>query len=154
MPELGSSTILYRDYDGEPSTVSVNHDTLTAVNFDAQLAAFVALQDAIAGVTEGLKQNTGFGNYNRVVKAKATSNTAQRESKWLVTGHDVTTLKPWRMEIPCPDRDQLDPNDRKHANIGDGGVVDALVSAIEAFCRSDVGNNVSVEEITYVGRNI
>lgn len=154
MATSGRANITYADYNGEKSTVGVNTITPTAANFDAQVSAFVALQDAIAAITVGLKLGTSLAIVNTVAMGQAITEIAQREVKWLVQYHDGTTFKRYTTEIPCADPTLLDPNDRANAEIGDAGPVDSFISAFEAFARTPSGNAPVVDEITLVGRNV
>jgi hypothetical protein len=150
----GRLNIRYEDYDGEVSTMRVEPVELTAINFDAQIAAAISFMDATAAITLGLK--TGFQHMNdtKTVLGPASDVDAQRERKWLVQWHDGITFKRYTTEIPCADLAQLDPNDRSNANIGDEDVVDAFISAWEAFVVTPDGNTALVDEITHVGRNV
>jgi hypothetical protein len=150
------ATIRYNDYTPERSTVQVTGTTLSAANFDAQSSGIIALMDAIAGITIGLRVGYDFGNTFEIVGAgtPAENEYAQREAKWLVKYHEVTGGAKRSVEIPCPDLSKLDPNARGKAEIGDGAEVDAFVSAFEAFVKTDSGGNVVVDEIVHVGRNI
>jgi len=150
----GRLNVRYEDYDGEVSTVRVEPAELTAVNFDAQVALAIAFMDAVAGITLGLK--TGFQHMNdtKTVLGPSSDVDAQRERKWLVQWHDGVTFKRYTTEIPCADLAQLDPNDRGNANIGDASVVDAFITAWEAFVLTPDGNTALVDEITHVGRNV
>lgn len=152
---FGKATISVNDYEPERSAVKITSTELTAANFDAQVAAFVSFRDALAGITEGLMVSHEIANRNEIVgpKTPASAKTAQRERKWLVRYHAVTGGAPYTMELPCADLDALDPNNRGFAEIGDGGVVDAFVSAFEAFVKTESGGNVAVDSIAHVGRN-
>lgn len=154
MATAGRAVVSYADYDGEISTFGVRSTTPTAANFDAQVAAFEALQDAAAAITLGLKTQTSLAIVNKVAIGEAADDAAQRELKWLVQYHDATTFKFYTVEIPCADTSVLDPDDRSHADIGDASVVDAFVAAFEAFALTPDGNAPHVNNITLVGRNV
>jgi len=153
MPTTGFTSLSYADYNNEISTVRVHAAETTAANHDAEHIARVALADAIAGITLGLRIKMSYGNDIKTVLGPADDDEAQREKKWLVSYHDGVTLKRYNVEIPCADTAQLDPQDRANAHIGDAGVVDAFVSAFEAFAVTPDGNTPIVDEITFVGRN-
>jgi hypothetical protein len=104
----------------------------------------------------GVLTKTEFGNVDHPFVGPSEDETAQRELKWLVQYHNTTTNKKYRVELPCADMAQLDPNDRAHAHIGDAGVVDAFVTAFEAFVKPEdnPANAVEVDEITLVGRRL
>jgi len=144
----------YLDYDGERSTVSIHTTPLTAANFDAQVALQDAFVVALSEMTLGNRGNWAYGNRRLLSNTKASLTTAQRESKWLIQWHDNVTLDKGTTEIPCANSAMLDPDDRKHANIGDSGNVDAFVTAFEAVALSKLGNAITVDEITHVGRNV
>ena len=152
MPQI--LTITYHDYDAEPSTVSFPYGVaMTAANFDAQVVLQVALADAIAGITRGTKVRTVYGNVIPTM-AVSTDPLAQRENKWLVRYHDVTTGAGHTYELPCADLTFLDPNARGQAEMGDAAEVDAFVTAFEDYVLSPDGNAVLVDQIVFVGRNI
>lgn len=150
----GQLTVRYNDYDAERSTVSLRSTLLTAGNFDAQNTAAISLRDAIAAIALGLRVSFDHANRYETVApgTQASDADAQRETKWLVRYQDADGI--YRVEIPCPDRSVLDPNNRGYANIGDGGPVDAFVSAFEAFVLGPSGGAVTVLDIKHVGRNI
>lgn len=148
------ATLSYADYDSEVGTVSLRGADLTAVNFDAQVTALATLAASIASITLGAQLSNTLARNNIVGIGPASDPAAQRETKWLVQYHDDVTFKRYTAEIPCADHDQLDPNDRAHAHIGDGSVVDQFVTDFEAFVVSEAGNAVTIDEITLVGRNV
>lgn len=154
MPTTGFTSIPYADYNNEVSVVRINTVEVDATNFDAQVTSRIALMDAIAAITKGLRLGVTYGNNVKTALGPAADDEAQREKKWLVQYHDAVTLRRYTVELPCADTAQLDPDDRGNAHIGDGGAVDAFVSAFEAYAKSPVGNGVVVDEITLVGRNI
>lgn len=156
MPGYAKYNITYSDYNGEKSTFSCQTAEVSgaAVDMDAKELEFVNLQDAIAGITVGLKTKAERVQGDTVATGEASSVHAQRERKWLVQYHDGTTFKRYTLEIPCADLDQLDPNDKANAHIGDAGVVDAFVTAFEAYALTPDGNSPVVDEITHVGRNV
>jgi hypothetical protein len=142
------------DYDSEKTTVKLHVPAVTAVNFAAQETLKDALRDAIAQMTLGTSNRTEYGNADLLSVDPPDDVNAQREDKWLVSFRDTVNNKRGSFEIGTADRDQLDPNDRKHAHIGDGLIVDGFVDAVEAVVLSVDGNAIEVQEITLVGRNI
>lgn len=156
MPESANFWLTYRDYDGETSTVTINTAVIdgAAVDWDTKEAGREAIADAIADITLGIRASEGFTQKNVVSLLKASSQTAQRELKWVVFYHDTTTLKPYRLELPCADPSKLDPNDRANAEIGDAGVVDAFITAFQTYAVTPDGNSPIVDEITLAGRNV
>lgn len=143
-----------KDYDGESSSYGFRTAVLTAANFDAQHTLKVALAAAITGICGGIKQSDSEMNVDVVSNQPSDEPTDQRENKWLVQYHETATpTATFKLELPCAKLAELDPNDRKHAHIGDAGVVDAFVTAFEAYALSPNGAAVTVDEITFVGRN-
>lgn len=142
------------DYDGEDSSYGFRTTVLTAANFDAQHTLRVALTGAVTGITLGNTMKTTESNVDVITSNAPNEPNAQREKKWLVVYSDDVTEQEYRIELPTADLTKLDPNDRKHAHIGDAGPVDAFVTAFEAYALSPLGNAVTVKEITFVGRNL
>lgn len=141
------------DYNGEKSTVRFKVPVISAANFAAQEALRAAFGTSIAGICGGVFNKYQWMNEDFLSEDKATDPLDQREIKWLVSYGDDVTGQRYTLELPCADLTKLDPNDRAHANIGDAAEVDAFVAAFEAFALSPDGNAVTVQEITFVGRN-
>lgn len=153
MPTNGKYSFTQHDYDSEVTTASFNTTVLTAANFDAQAALRSSLYSAIDGITNGLKTKTEFGNVVEVATGEGPAG-SHRELRWLVQYHDPTTLRSYTSTIGCADDTELDPDDRKHAHIGDAGNVDAFVSAFEAYVLTPDGGVPVIDEITLVGANV
>lgn len=154
MADKGYSAFQQTDYDGEKTTFGINHVALTAGNYAATETLLDSLRDAMAAITLGTVSETRYGNTDLLSITLPSDQAAQRELKWLVAYHDTTSLKRYSVEIGCADTDQLDPNDRAHAEIGDAGLVDAFITAFEAVAKSPTGGACVVDEITLVGRRI
>lgn len=137
------------DRDDEKSTISVHAAVLTAGNFNTQMTEADNLVAAILDVTQMVKVkdsriavDTGFAY------VLPTDPFAQRGIKWLVRCQDTNGNKV-TFHIPG-------------ANLGLAGILDgekmdlastegaALVSAIEAYVKSNDGEDVTVVEIVYV----
>lgn len=144
----GKLTVRHADYDGELSSFVVTVPAMSAENFAAQEALRDAFLAALANVVSGLR--TSYAYYNEVVQSVAAPDdpTAQRELKWTVDIIDPTALAGYAIGLPIPKLALLDENDRAHAAIGDGDVVDNFVAKLEAYVLSPDGNAVTVEEIT------
>jgi hypothetical protein len=155
MPTAGGTQITIRDYDNEPGTTRIHAAVLTAANFDAQVTARNAFCSALLAITTAdMLAKISFGNDILNTMIGDTNAETQREKKWLVRYHEnATPTVTGTFTIPCADLLHLDPNDRKHANIGDAGHVDAFIAAAETFVLSPAGNAIVIDEITYVGRN-
>jgi len=144
----------HTDYDGERSNHGFNVTPLTAANFDAQNTLMNLYLAALVEMVLGNRYKSGQGNWVLNNIENASDQAAQRELKWLIQYHDGTTLKSYSVELPTAKTAVLDPNDRAHAHIGDAGVVDAFVSAFEAYALTPDGHAPIVDEITLVGRPI
>lgn len=151
----GFSNFTIRDYDNEVGNVRMRAATITAANFDAQTTLRGNLATAMNAITlaDSIAAYS-HGNENVANISPATAPTAQRELKWLVQYHESGGVKPYHITVPCADPAALDANDRAHAEIGDGSVVDAFITAFEAFVLGPNGAAVVVDEITLVGRNV
>jgi hypothetical protein len=151
---IGYLSTSHTDFDDEHSNHRIYTTVLTAANFDAQAALRASYQSAVEAIVRGIRWKYEFGTLTVNNVGNSSDPFAQVELKWFVSYHDNVTFKKYRVELPCADTEQLDPNDRSHAHIGDAGVVDAFVTAFEAYGLSEVGNAITVDEITLVGRPI
>lgn len=142
------------DYDGETSNFGFRVEPLTAANFDAQHALKVAFAAAVTAIVLGNKVSDSEANVDVIGTTLPASQFAQREMKWLVRWHDSVNDKAYSTQLPTADLAVLDPNNRGYAEIGDAGVVDAFVTAFEAYALSQDGNPVVVDSIQFVGRNL
>ena len=154
MAAKGSLVLSVKDYSGEIGRTSFHVPVITAANFTAQETLRNALIAAYGDMIWGTLQKTDFGNAELLSQALPVNTAAERESKWMVQYHDMTTLQKYRLEIPAADQSLKDTNDHAHADIGDAGVVDAFIAAFEAYARTADGNVPVVDEITFVGRNL
>lgn len=140
------------DFDNESSTVGVRWFDLSAGNITAQLALIATLRTALEAVIIGTpRKETIIATDEDIAGALPANAFAQREVKWLVSGHDSAGLSA-TLEIPTADLDLL---------AGGTGALDitagpglALANALNAGWRSRAGNLVTVETIVHVGRNI
>ncbi len=152
---VGKYTRLMRDYDGEPTSLSLPSAQLTAANFDAQVVLNVALGAAIMGICiSPAVEKIEYGNSIVTPVTASTNPLCQRENRWLVRYHDAVTGDKKTATIGCADLTKLDPNNRGYAEIGDGAAVDAFVTAFEAFVLTDLGNAVEIDSIQFVGANL
>lgn len=153
---MGWLAVSTRDYDGEASTVTFPSADLTAANIVAQIAAGDALVTAMAAIENSLHVSKTYVAKRSPLSAdpRASDATAHRELKWVVMYHDSTTFEKATLEIPCPDLAEQSATYRGHADIGDAGVVDAFITAFEAFVLGPGGNAAVVDDIVIAGRNI
>jgi hypothetical protein len=145
-------TLKALDYGSEATRLGFNVAQMTAANFDATLTDISTLQGAIQNVSLGLHDGKSVLAQDIPVGPKATVVNAQRESKWRVKYEDDTDpIGDGSFEIGMADLQFL---------VAGTGIMDvsagagaALVTAIEATVVSRLGNSVTVDEITHVGRN-
>lgn len=141
------------DYGAEATRFGFNVIQLTAANFDAQIALVDALQTAANNVSLGTFSGKSVKAVDVAVGVKAADVNAQRESKWRVTYLDsVQPEGNGSFEMGMPDLSLL---------VAGTGLMDvsagagaALVTAIENAVVSRLGNAVTVDIISHVGRNI
>lgn len=142
--------LAFRDYGKETSTVGVLGTTLTAANFDAQVALMAALRTAIEAMVVGETASRKIIALEEVISADpAASGLAQRENKWLVRYTDGTNV--FTLEIPTADLTLLENNSEFLSLTGTEG--SDFVTAFEAYCVRN-GQAVTVLDIQFVGRNI
>jgi hypothetical protein len=157
---MGRMVYRIADYDGEISTCTVQTADLTTANIDAEYAAGIAIQAAIDGVSLGLvlnKEHVAKSSPQAVGKASNAS--AQREAKALVRFYDSVTFERGTMEIPAVDLSlQLDGHPGFFYDVqfdGDENAAwTAFVAAMIASAVGPGGNDVVVDTIIHVGRNL
>lgn len=152
---MARSIMALRDYSGEVTTLSVNDVTLTAANFDAQIAAWTALRDAIEDLTIGQIAHYSIAQYVPVSALNATNPFAQRESKWLVNYVGDVSGKKYSMEIGTADlggTHLIEGTD--NADLSDADW-QAFITAFEAFVKApdDISEAVTVTGARFVGRS-
>lgn len=144
-----------RDYSNELSNFGVTSLSLSAANFDAQLAALASLSSAVENLTIGHLDKYAVATIPLDTPITPSDPFAQRELKWLVSYTGDVSGKLFQIEIAAPDAtDNLVPN----SDLADIGSADwlAFVAAFEAVARSpDNGTEaVTVTGARLVGRNI
>jgi hypothetical protein len=152
---IGFYSVDVKDYDGEAANHRFYTTVLTAANWAAQATARGDYNVALSAIILGTVQRQRYGIRTKVSRAAASDALAQRELKMLVQYHDDSTgevMKP--LLLPCPDLTNLDPADRSHFNIGDGDVIDAFVTAFEAYIIANYSHAVVIDELTLVGRRL
>ena len=144
----------WRDFSDEKAAMSITITQLTSGNVVASLAALDTLLGTMQAITEGNAESS------RVVfrsqsedPGRPSSESAQRERKWLVFYHDETTDKKYRVEIPTA---LLTDNLVPGTDLADLAATDvaAFVTAFEAIAKDpDTGlNSVAIDKIQHVGR--
>jgi hypothetical protein len=144
----------WRDFSDEKANVSLTIEQLTAGNVVATLGLVDALLAAMQAITEGSAETS------RVIfraqdedPGRPSSESAQRERKWLVFYHDTTTSKKYRTEIPTA---LLTGNMVAGTDLADLAATNiaAFKTAFEAVVKDpDTGlNDVEIDKIQHVGR--
>jgi len=141
------------DYDGEKTSFRLYTEDLTAANFDAQVSLKIALETALLPLVLGEVDRSVHGQEFEY-SPEVTDEWAQRELKWRVDFVDDVNGEPGHFTIGTANTEKLNPNARGVAHIGDGGDVDAFVTALQNFAQSRDGNSITVQQILLVGRNI
>lgn len=149
----GFCALAVMDYDKELSIVQFRGTPLTSANFSAQATARSELQDAVAGICLGVVQRHAYGVHYVLPVLAATDPKAQRELKWSVSYHDLTTLRRYTLTVPCANTDKLDPNVRDRALLTDLAIA-TFIAKFEAYQRSPDLNAVKVDRINLVGRPV
>lgn len=102
--EHSKITMSFIDHNQETGTFSMASKEVndTDNTLDALDTKFDAVKAAVAAVTIGA-QSRESRTYSAGILAAVPPSDAnsQRERKWLVIGHDATTLKSVSLEIPC-----------------------------------------------------
>jgi len=142
--------LTYLDRDNEASTVSVHATELTAANFVAQNTAADALVTAIAAVVNGvLSKDSRIAVETKFTPSLPTDGYAQRGIKWLVRCGD-TNGNPVTFHLPVADISTASGLLSGEKMIISSGAGAALVAAIEAYVKSNDGEDVTVVEIVYI----
>jgi len=152
--QMSKIILSYADYGKKPEigTAVFTGVDLTAANIVAESAKADTLRTELEKITLGGIQKRELVAWVNNTKIAATEPFAQREIKWVVFYHDNSTGKVWNVELPCADLAKLDPNTSDRADMTDADVI-TFVAAFEAFQRSPVGNEVTVDYIAFAGRN-
>lgn len=148
------ASLLGLDYSDEATRIGVEMADMTAVNFDAQVTAILAVQVAIQGVSI-----IGFAGvlYPGVDTPRETTPAAlpaaQREFKFRCKLTDaINPLGNWSFEIGGADTALLVANTDLLDLTAGAGL--ALKTALEANCVSRLGNAVVLVEGKLVGRSL
>lgn len=143
--------LTYRDNSGEKSVATFQGVSLSAANYDAQVALQGTLETAIAGLVDGTLYKRMRVASESIIGLSLPASGVQREIKYLVRYHDNVTGQQLRSELPCADLSQLVAN-KEFVDITAGAGL-AFKNAFEAYVVSDAGNAVVVDEIIFVARN-
>lgn len=145
---MSASLILWEYGDNaKASKAEVHTVDLNVGNIVAQTGLFDDWRAAVTAVSLGNPGSYALSAIDATVgKVTATDTAAQRENKWLVSYTDNVTGLPGSYTIPCFDNDQLAVDGESMAA---GANRTALISATEAFVRSNAKNAVTVTSIKF-----
>ena len=138
----------------EGGSVTVHSIAVDAVTYVDELAAFLALRDAINNVQLGVNYSQQFAGFHTELAnpdLPAANILAQRENTWLIRMREVSTFKPRRFSIPCADLSLLTAN--RELMDDTLAVAIALEAAIVSFVNYD-GNAVTISDILFKGKNL
>lgn len=156
---VDKGTLSFYDYDGEPSSYSVNVAELSSANFDAQAALLQTLRTATLGIclVGATSVNIADTIWNTPVVVNDPN--AQREIKWVVIVVDASGNKYKGAEIPIANLTLLENNSKYIVRNGTVSVatgaaaVQAWVDAYEAVALSRFGEALIVWDMFQAGRN-
>lgn len=145
-------SITYRDYSREVSTVRVS--TREQADNAAYVSARNGLISALDAITLGQEQGHQSVEVTSTSALPSSDSNAAREDKWLVRYSDDVTGKVWRVSIPC--RDDTAVTYQQNSDFVDltAGAAATFVTQFEAFVASPDGNDVTVQSMERVGRNV
>lgn len=155
MPNEVNTTVYattFLDRDGEKSTTSVSNKTFA--DFATFSAASAAFQSAIDTVTNGTRFKQVLSAPGNLASQVKPTNNSFREDKWLVRFEDNVTFERGSFTIPTADPSTVTLIPGEDLVDMSSGPGNALKAGIEGFVVSKAGNDVTVLEIEYVGRNI
>lgn len=142
----------FLDYAGETGSTGVNATLLSAANFATQATLRAALLAAIEAVTNGnLSKETVTASILETGAAKPTDPESWKSKRWLVSAKDTNgNSVSFHIVTAVPSVTYLSPGTNQMDLTSTEGA--ALVSAIEAYARSNDGEAITVQEITFVDK--
>jgi hypothetical protein len=150
----------FHDYDGEPSSTSINVAEITG-DVAALTTAIANLRTAINGIILGGADKSGFTDITFDTPVPITDPFAQRETKWQVVVVEATTGRKYAANlIPMANLALLENNSPYIVKAGSvvvvtgAAAVNAFITAFEALALSQAGLALSVWDIYHVGANI
>ena len=153
------STMTFTDKTGEPTTVKIYNDAVTALSIAAYLAQLGTLRTATGAITLGAQSRaTWVGDADDTpVDTSALPNTAQRENKLLVTYEDTTTHEQYQLSIGTIDLTKLSfvPGAKDAVLLTAPTEIVDWITAFEAIASPPEApaNGVKVLKMRFVGRN-
>lgn len=142
----------FLDYSGSKGTATVHAVALSAANFAGQATLRAALLAAIEAVTDGvLFSETVVASLTKTGDPKPTDPEVWRSKRWLVSARDVNgNAVTFHLPTAMPSVDYLSAGTNLMDLTSTEGA--ALVNAIEAYAKSNDGEAILVETITYVNK--
>lgn len=153
---MGSKlNLTFLDFDPkEKGSMSFEGLSLSAANYDAQVALHEALITAVQALTTmPIHKRQTVASEAILTSTRPTDPYAQREIKWLVRFHDNVTGQPLTVTVPGADLSLLDAGSEVLDLTGTEAA--AFKTAFEAYVKAGEGsdNAVVVDQILFVGRN-
>lgn len=140
--------LTFFDYDGKSANAGVWGVDLTAGNITAQIAAAQAFRDAVIAVSLGAMRKEQLLAYvTKSATALPTDPFAQRGTRWLVRMVEAVSGNPVTFKIPAANLALLVAGGENMDITAGAGL--ALVTAANAYVRSNDGNAATVSEVVY-----
>jgi len=152
---MGEYGLSFLDYDSETSRSEFHLGPVNAgtiVGISTQLGA---LKTAVDGISKcSITSERFLVDRNKFAVSKPSDKDAQRERKWLVVYHDTVNGKIFRTEIPGADSSLLYENQDKMdtTTLLSAGL--AFKAVFEDVVQSPYGNDVVIDFVQLVGRNL
>lgn len=143
----------------ETSPFKIYTNQIDAADLAAWLVDWGALKTATQAITLGELQKERVVIYDTFLSgALPASEFARRENKLLIRYTGNTTGDKFSVELPAPDMGVLtsETGDANFIVLADGAGMAAFVAAFEQLARSpsDDAENVTIQSVQYVGRNL
>jgi len=140
-----------RDSSNEVSSTKWNIGDLTALSLAGALTQMGSLETAIDNVTIGAVASSSYGDSDSRAYVRPSDAQAQRGIKWTVSWEDTVTFSKGVNTIPTANLDLLPLVGAVRTEdldlTANPGL--ALVTAIEALCKSPAGNALKVLRVYF-----
>lgn len=144
------------DYSNEKANTTIYNGAITAVSLPGFLTELGNMRSSIDAITRGtLQKESWTGDVTVLSQIPPTDEDAHRETKWLVRYRGNTSQKIFTLTIPTADPNgKLLPQSDK-ANLTIEPFL-TFVTRFNAFARTPDSDleNVTILDVTYVGRNL
>lgn len=149
---VSETTWTFIDYGGKTGSSGVHATTLSAANFATQATLRAALLAAIQAVTGGvLRSENVVASLTKFDDPKPTDPEVWKSKRWLVSARDTNgNSVSFHLVTAIPDAAYLSAGTNNMDLTSTEGA--ALVSAIEAYAKSNDGEAILVESITFVDK--